>query len=216
VPVIDQRTREGSPTKRAAILDAAQELFLTDGYDRTSMDAIAAAAKVSKRTVYDYFGGKRGLLLGVVDTGGETLMSTVTQALDTHLGESLGIDSVERLEEALQGFAAELGSTLVTSSAYTLLIRLVSANYDALEPDLREHPITHVPEEALAERLERFTWQGLLDIDDARLAADHFNALTMLLAYAGAPSPARVDPQQARVSIAKGVHAFMRAYAVRA
>ena len=59
--------REGSATKRAAILATARALFLADGFERTSMDAIAAAAAVSKRTVYDYYGDKRALLLAVVE-----------------------------------------------------------------------------------------------------------------------------------------------------
>jgi AcrR family transcriptional regulator len=38
--------------KRDAIVQAATELFLDAGYGAVSMDAIAARARVSKRTVY--------------------------------------------------------------------------------------------------------------------------------------------------------------------
>ena len=55
--------REGSTQKRSAILTAARDLFLADGFDRSSVDAVAARAGVSKRTVYDYFGDKEALLL---------------------------------------------------------------------------------------------------------------------------------------------------------
>ena len=37
--------------KRESVLDAAVELFLSGGFDRTSMDAVAAHAGVSKTTV---------------------------------------------------------------------------------------------------------------------------------------------------------------------
>jgi AcrR family transcriptional regulator len=47
--------------KRAAILDAAGQVFLQNGYVGTSMDEIAAAAAVSKQTVYKYFVDKETL-----------------------------------------------------------------------------------------------------------------------------------------------------------
>jgi TetR/AcrR family transcriptional regulator of autoinduction and epiphytic fitness len=44
--------------KREAIVRAAVEEFRTAGYEATSMDRIAAAAGVSKRTVYNHFPSK--------------------------------------------------------------------------------------------------------------------------------------------------------------
>jgi AcrR family transcriptional regulator len=49
-----------------AILAAAEELFLRDGYARTSMKAIAAAAGVSEKTMYLAFGTKATLLRQVI------------------------------------------------------------------------------------------------------------------------------------------------------
>src|SRR5688572_18076769 len=54
--------------KRRAILEAAAELFLQDGYSGTSMDEVAARASVSKQTVYAQFGGKEALFVTVVAT----------------------------------------------------------------------------------------------------------------------------------------------------
>ncbi|WP_376088709.1 TetR/AcrR family transcriptional regulator [Roseomonas sp. CCTCC AB2023176] len=56
---------ESSP-KRAAILDAAAELFLAQGYASVSMDAVAKAAAVSKATLYAYFSGKDALFGAIV------------------------------------------------------------------------------------------------------------------------------------------------------
>ena len=58
--------REGAPSKRTAIESAALALFLRDGFARTSVDAVAREAGVSKRTVYDYYGDKQTLFLDVV------------------------------------------------------------------------------------------------------------------------------------------------------
>ncbi|PWC32458.1 TetR/AcrR family transcriptional regulator [Azospirillum sp. TSO35-2] len=52
--------------KRDAVVEAATSAFLTHGYEASSMDAIAADAGVSKRTVYNHFPGKRDLFQAVV------------------------------------------------------------------------------------------------------------------------------------------------------
>lgn len=52
--------------KRNAILLAAAKLFLEHGYEPVSMDAIAAAADVSKRTVYSYFDSKTVLFSSIL------------------------------------------------------------------------------------------------------------------------------------------------------
>ncbi|MEP6484777.1 MAG: TetR/AcrR family transcriptional regulator [Rudaea sp.] len=53
--------------KRAAILGVAKRLFTTQGFDGTSMDAIAAAAGVSKLTVYSHFQDKERLFTAAVE-----------------------------------------------------------------------------------------------------------------------------------------------------
>lgn len=53
-------------TKPAAIRAAAQRLFLEQGYVRTSMDAVAAEARVTKQTVYRYYATKNQLFSAVL------------------------------------------------------------------------------------------------------------------------------------------------------
>src|SRR3569832_2173767 len=52
---------------RAAILQAAKRLFTTQGFDGTSMDAIASAAGVSKLTVYSHYQDKERLFAAAVE-----------------------------------------------------------------------------------------------------------------------------------------------------
>lgn len=52
---------------RARILDAAYQLFADRGYARTTIAAVADTAGVSPETIYLTFGGKRGLLEGVIE-----------------------------------------------------------------------------------------------------------------------------------------------------
>jgi AcrR family transcriptional regulator len=65
------------------VLDAAYELFLANGFERTSMDAIAAAAGVSKPVVYDCFGSKDELFTAMLDREEERILVETTEALST-------------------------------------------------------------------------------------------------------------------------------------
>jgi TetR/AcrR family transcriptional repressor of mexJK operon len=68
------RPRKRAPQgKRESVLDAAVELFLSGGFDRTSMDAVAAHAGVSKTTVYAHFGDKLELFRAVTERAGTAL-----------------------------------------------------------------------------------------------------------------------------------------------
>ena len=57
------RRKDRSRLKRRQIIDAAGDLFLGMGYGTTSVDAIAAKAGVSKRTVYAHFDSKEALFI---------------------------------------------------------------------------------------------------------------------------------------------------------
>ena len=52
---------------REHILWAAKDVFLDEGFERASMDAIAARAETSKRTLYAHFENKENLYLAVVE-----------------------------------------------------------------------------------------------------------------------------------------------------
>ncbi|MDJ0949945.1 MAG: helix-turn-helix domain-containing protein [Alphaproteobacteria bacterium] len=52
---------------RARILGAAYRLFFQEGFSRVSVDAIAQAAEVTKRTLYNHFDSKDTLVAAVLD-----------------------------------------------------------------------------------------------------------------------------------------------------
>ena len=74
-PVAPKGAGPGRPKdlgKRAAILDAAKQMFTRQGFEGTSMDQIAAAAGVSKLTVYSHFGDKEALFGAAVESHCDT------------------------------------------------------------------------------------------------------------------------------------------------
>ncbi|WP_219461826.1 TetR family transcriptional regulator [Nonomuraea rhizosphaerae] len=62
---------------RLAILDAAIDLFLEQGYDSTTVDQIAGAVEISPRTFFRYFTSKDHLALWFHDHGEEIMLETL-------------------------------------------------------------------------------------------------------------------------------------------
>ncbi|MET0135931.1 MAG: TetR/AcrR family transcriptional regulator [Kibdelosporangium sp.] len=195
--------REGSAHKRAAILAAARELFLTDGFDRSSVDAVAARAGVSKRTVYDYFGDKQTLLRAVVEAASQSLVSSIRRTIDETLTD---LTDAAELADTLVTFAMRIATDMLGSADYAALQRLVQAECGRL------HDLDDAPEEAVAKRFADLGRAGLLDIPDARLAADHFIALTFGVALNRLGSANATEDTRVRPLVVEGVRAFLRAY----
>ncbi|MDP1794643.1 MAG: helix-turn-helix domain-containing protein [Acidimicrobiales bacterium] len=62
-----ERSQARTRLARAAITDAARELFLERGFGATTMDAISEAADVPIASVYRLFSSKHGILKAVLD-----------------------------------------------------------------------------------------------------------------------------------------------------
>jgi AcrR family transcriptional regulator len=62
---VDQRAEQ----TRQAIVDAATMAFQSHGYSSTTMEAVAALAGISPRTVYRHYGSKGALLAATVAVG---------------------------------------------------------------------------------------------------------------------------------------------------
>ena len=84
---------------RERVLAAASHLFATQGFDATSVEAVAAAADLTVPGMYRHFPGKDQLLISVARR--VTRMSRARQALadGTDLAEGLGALFAEYLEE---------------------------------------------------------------------------------------------------------------------
>ncbi len=84
--------------KREQILGTATDVFLRHGYLGTSMDEVAAQARVSKQTVYKYFADKESLFTEIV-------VETVNEISDPNNEDVLSIADSDDLDSDLRGLA---------------------------------------------------------------------------------------------------------------
>lgn len=69
--------------RRAQLLDAAQQVFVHNGYHAAAMDDIAERAGVSKPVLYQHFPGKLDLYLALLNKHGTELVHRVRTAIES-------------------------------------------------------------------------------------------------------------------------------------
>ena len=89
------RREEYPDQTRAAVIDAARQLFAKNGFFQTKVEQIAKLSRVSPATVYAQCGGKQGLLRSLMDNWTQTPMIVET------MQASLGSDDPARVIQAL-------------------------------------------------------------------------------------------------------------------
>ncbi|MDQ3038113.1 MAG: TetR/AcrR family transcriptional regulator [Myxococcota bacterium] len=67
--------------RRAQLIDVGRAVFAKRGYEATSVEEVAARAKVSKPIVYEHFGGKEGLYAVVVDREMDYVVRRISEAI---------------------------------------------------------------------------------------------------------------------------------------
>ncbi|MET8654637.1 MULTISPECIES: TetR/AcrR family transcriptional regulator [Nocardia] len=171
-------TRRGRPTRTEAeqlderLRRAAVATFLSHGYDGTTMEAVARAAEVTKRTLYARYPDKHALFVSVIPWALSRLESAET---DTEFdGEDLAgaLTAIGRaaIARAVDPDSSQLVRIALTESArfpefgISRESMLWSAQQRAVMAVLREH--------------ERRTGARL---DDVELAAEQFIAMVALV-----------------------------------
>lgn len=207
-------TTSAKPTprtdKRRAILDAAGPVFGDSGYERASVDAIAAAAGISKPTIYSYFDGKEGLFR-------ETMADIARQVNEASYDIVTSLDlRPEHWRASLHELAIALTACQRQGCAAALsrLVLAESRRDPGVFDEVRRAGIEPI-REALAGRLAMLGNAGLLDVPDPAVAAQHFIVLTQAhLPELTAGGTRAGDPKQIEDAVQQGVDAFLRAYAV--
>ncbi|NUR57197.1 MAG: TetR/AcrR family transcriptional regulator [Catenulispora sp.] len=199
-----------SPDKRQAILDGARVVFAREGYTRASIDAIAAEAEVSTRTLYNHFGDKARLFEEVIRTSATEVAEAQLALIESHLGD------ITDVEPALTEFAAAWARPKPEFADHLSLVRQIRAEVGHLPPAVLEAWQQAGPQRVqseLARRLRQLAERGLLRIEDPDRAAFHLSLLSAAevesRSYHGAiPVP---DAEIAELAAA-GVRVFLHGY----
>ncbi|HEX4226478.1 MAG TPA: TetR/AcrR family transcriptional regulator [Pseudonocardiaceae bacterium] len=196
--------------KQQAIIEAARSSFLAEGFD-ASMDRIAAAADVSKATVYNHFGSKEALFIAVVGDELDRALAEPAQLVESRLAASTHL-----YDDMIQ--ACRLWVAGIATPQMIALRNLVTGEQRRF-PDLgaawhergpqRFHPV-------IADALHRLVERRQLSIDDVDLAVLQLSGLVVSpnLVYGGYGSPP--DNELVERLIIAGVDMFLDHYRYRA
>jgi AcrR family transcriptional regulator len=99
---------------RAALLGAAERLFVRDGYDRTSTQAILLAAGLSRGALYHHFDSKEDLFAAVF----EAVSARSVQRSARRAGD--GGSYVDRLGEACASWLDEESRASIGHSSHAV------------------------------------------------------------------------------------------------
>ncbi len=167
--------REAS--RRAGILEAARGLFTRFGYKKTTMDEIAKAAGITKPTIYTYFEGKKGILVGLVEWEASQVLDKglASQDLEAAAPEQLrsmfmAVDTFLKGDSFLQGIVTRDPDILtpeVLNIAFGFERRIMDAVAKILEQGMEEGTVRRTDPKLLAYatvRLhEAFTFSAFFD-----------------------------------------------------
>jgi AcrR family transcriptional regulator len=136
IPDVRKRGRPTADERRAReaqILSAALGVFLASGFGDSTIDELAVAAKVTKRTLYAYFGDKAGLFQAMVkdlavgvslDAAYDHLTLEGLAARIVHRVHSDELVGLHRLVIAEAGRFPELASVLHSQGDARHIVRL--------------------------------------------------------------------------------------------
>ena len=99
----ERRERE-KEYRRKTIIDAAEKVIFTKGYEKSTMDDIAAESELSKGTLYLYFKSKEEVYISIIYRGMKVLRRLFEEAVDS---ETIGLEKVRAVGEAYNKFHLE-------------------------------------------------------------------------------------------------------------
>jgi len=199
----------GRADKRLAITTAARTVFGRDGYARTSIDAIAAEAGVSTRTIYNHFEGKQQLFSAILHASATQVADGFIDSVERHL---TGADLKGDLLALGHSFAAQ-GIDFPEHFAMVGQIKAEAPHFPAEIIDAWQQAGPMRVQREVAHRLLQLADRGLLRVGDPARAAIHFSALVTAgipkRPYAGLPP---LSEEQASDAVSAGVEAFLNGY----
>lgn len=76
-PRTPEQFEEMRVSRRKQIMEAALDLFASEGYSHCSISQLAAHAGISKGLMYNYFDSKEALLIAIIEEGMQDIMAMI-------------------------------------------------------------------------------------------------------------------------------------------
>ena len=92
--------------RRSDIIEAAERIFFTKGYDLATMDDVAKEAEFSKRTIYVYFNSKEQIYFEIMIRGYRLLIGMLKADLEK-VKASNAIEKIKQMAETLYKFSCD-------------------------------------------------------------------------------------------------------------
>jgi TetR/AcrR family transcriptional repressor of mexJK operon len=164
-------TRDQAKARHNELLDTALDMFLDRGFEVTTMEAVAAAVGMTKRTIYARYDGKAALF-----------KATVRRAIESTIVPRLAYDALDTgdLETTLTAFAT-MRIAHFQNDAGVKLQRIVNTESFRF-PEIFNWYYEQSAGPAigfLADLFNQEVANGRLCIDDPRMAANGFMSLVV-------------------------------------
>lgn len=150
--------------RRSQIFDCAQELFLTKGYARTSINDIMHAAGVSKGAFYHHFDSKEAMVDGLMARYGDQIRGAYDAVIETE-----GLDAMARYMLYLE-ILRDRQKIAEPRSMMLVITSLLNEEDIAFQDRLME-AIVEAVVPVFSEVLRLGTEEGTFQIDDHQTAA---------------------------------------------
>jgi AcrR family transcriptional regulator len=188
--------------QEVAVLDAAAGCYLRLGVAKTTAADIAAAAGISRATLYRRFGGQESIFLAVLERESEAMAADV----QAHLA---GIDNpAERLVESMMFSIGQIRSRPVHAAIFT-----GESGAWAAGRAIRMDALRRIGVAAIRPLLSDAMDSGVLSDEDLAGLIDWI--LRILLSYAAIPGPAELPTAAIRQQLTSwflpAFERFMRA-----
>lgn len=118
-PRAGRPTRDQAEARHAELLETALDMFLDRGFEQTTMEGLAAAVGMTKRTVYALYEDKSALFIATVQRAIERMIvaNTVLRELDTgDLEETLTAVAQMRVAQVMTPAGLKLQRIINTES----------------------------------------------------------------------------------------------------
>lgn len=103
---VSSRKLKEKDMRRQEIIDAAEKVFFSKGFDIATMDDVAKEAEFSKRTVYVYFRSKDELYFEIMTRGYILLNNELKEALKGYSSKT-GLEKIEMIGRLIIKFSEE-------------------------------------------------------------------------------------------------------------